>query len=85
MWSLYLYGRHSRKKYFYKSFDTLSQSRCITMAQNIFSEFKTNVPWDEDLDLFVSNDNHVGCIRNFNHLWRWQVVTKVKAQYKLVE
>jgi hypothetical protein len=42
-------------------------------------------PWAEDLDLFISNDNNVGCIRSFNHLWRWELASKVEAQYKLVE
>lgn len=64
MWSLCLYGRQSRKKYLYKTFDTLPQPQCITEAQNIFSEFQTRVPWGEDLDLFLSNEDNVGCIRS---------------------
>ncbi len=85
MWSLCLFGRQSRKKYFYKTFETLSQERGILEAQNIFAEFKTRVPWDEDLDLFLSNADSVGCIRVFNHLWRWQVGSKVEAQYTLIQ
>lgn len=85
MWSIYLYGRQSRKKYLYKSFEELSKTQCICTSQNIFLEFKTMTPWAENLDLFISNDNNVGCIRNFNHLWRWEVAAKVEAQYKLIE
>ena len=85
MWSLYLYGRQSRKKYLYKSFDALSKLQCVSMARNIFVEFKTSIPWAEDRDLFISKANNIGCIRNFNHLWWWQVNSKVEAQYKLVE
>jgi len=85
MWSLCLYGRQSRKKYLYKTFDILPQPQCITEAQNIFSEFQTRVPWGEDLDLFLSNEDNVGCIRSFNHLWRWQVGSKVEAQYNLIK
>ena len=84
MWTLYLYGRQSRKKYLYKTFDALSKTQCADVAQTVFLEFKTLAPWAEDLDLFISNDNNVGCIRSFNHLWRWEVASKVEAQYALV-
>ena len=84
MWSLNLSGRQSRKKYFYKTFETLSQAECVAESKKIYTEFKTTAPWAEDLDLFVSNDDNVGCIRGFNHLWRWQVASKVTAQHLLI-
>ena len=77
-------GRQSRKRYFYKTFATLSLEQGSREAKNIFAEFKTQAPWAEDLDLFLSNADHVGCIRGFNRLWRWQVAPKVGAQYALL-
>ena len=85
MWSVYLYGRQSRKRYLHKSFDTLTESECVNVARNIFGEFKSVTPWAEDLDLFISSAHNTGCVRSFNHLWRWDVSRKVQAQYSLVE
>lgn len=85
MWLLYIYGRQTRKKYYSRDFDEhVAKDALVRISQSLFLEFKTFTPWAEDLDLFVCHDNNLGCVRSFNHLFRWQVANKVGSQYDIV-